>query len=440
MAKLTSKQSRILLRSAQQLLSMKSLIVPTSIKDIPIEHYLTRELRLKEGRSVFFTDTGHEHFRTVIDILDQADFFDGMAEYSDIGEAWRKALTEWISAGLMPDSADEVLRSIDEHIAQKIDNRTFIVPIRGLELEGLESFAIGEMTIFRMSVDVLVSTGVKHDHADIPRLLEANKNILWLKGTMRGTEKVALRKFTDQATLTAGMLAATAAATYERGASSFRIGIVLSPEEATGRAMWLSWSEQDPILITHYELPRGQFFPLNASLMDESDLARIIRRAFAILHSADRTSLENAIASSVYWFSDAHRDSVPVMQLVKYWSCVEAFFSLTDERITDAVSSGLASLLVFGGFHFVPVAEYSTLKKQIKALYKYRSKAVHRGSHQHVTERDLAQFSQWVAWLIISMVGLVEQGYTTLEQVKEQTDRLDSLELRKDKPEDRGPD
>jgi len=115
------------------------------------------------------------------------------------------------------------------------------------------------------------------------------------------------------------------------------------------------------------------------------------------------------------------------MQLIKYWSCVEAFFSFNDEGITHAVSSGLASLLTFGGFRFVPVEEYSTLKKNISTFYKHRSRAVHQGSHQHVTERDLAQFSQWVAWMIISIVALVEQGYSTLEQVKEQTDRLDLL-------------
>ena len=224
MAKLTPKEERKLLRSAQHLFSMKSLTVPTSIKDIPIEHYLTRELRIKEGRSVYLTDSGHEHFRTIVDILDQADFFDGMAAYSDIWGAWHKAVRKWLAEGLMPDSADEVLQSIDEHIAQKVDNHTFIVPIHGLELDGLDSFAIGALTIFRMSVDELVSAGVKHDHADVPRLLELNKNTLWLRGTMRGTEKVALRKLSDQATLTAGMLAITAAAMYERGASSFRIG------------------------------------------------------------------------------------------------------------------------------------------------------------------------------------------------------------------------
>jgi hypothetical protein len=35
--------------------------------------------------------------------------------------------------------------------------------------------------------------------------------------------------------------------------------------------------------------------------------------------------------------------------------------------------------------------------------------------------------------MIISMVGLVEQGFTTLKEVKAQTDRLDGLEERKEK-------
>lgn len=435
MAKLIPKQERKLLKSAQQLFSTKSLIMPTSIKDIPIEHYLTRELRIKEGRSVYLTDSGHEHFRAVIDILDQADFFEGMAAYPDIGEAWREVVAKWINEGQMPYKVDEVLQSIEVRIAQKVDNHTFIVPIRGLELDGLESFTIGALTISRMSVDELLSAGVKHDHADVARLLESNKNTLWLKGTTRGTEKVALRKFSNLATLTAGMLAITAAAMYERGASSFRIGIVLSAEEVISRSIWFSWSEQVRSLTTHYELLRGQYFPLNASLMDDSDMSRIIRRGFAVLQTETRTQLEDAIVKSVYWFSDAHRDSVPVMQLIKYWSCVEAFFSFNEELITHAVSAGLASLLTFGGFQFVPVADYSILKKKISTLYKLRSRAVHQGSHQHVTERDLDQFSKWVAWMIINMIALVEQGYTTLKQVKEQTDRLDGVWSRKHKSE-----
>lgn len=205
----------------------------------------------------------------------------------------------------------------------------------------------------------------------------------------------------------------------------------MTPEGAIGRAVWFSWHERDRGLTTHFASPRGQPFPVNTALGNGSDMARMVYRTFAILQASDRTQLEEAIARAVYWYSDAHRDPVLVMKLVKYWSCVEAFFSFEEEAITHGVSAGLASILVFGGFHFVPPSEYSALKKQIVDLYNLRSRAVHRGSHQHTTERDVAQFSQWVAWMIISMVGLVEQGYTTLKEVKAQTDRLDGVEERK---------
>lgn len=212
---------------------------------------------------------------------------------------------------------------------------------------------------------------------------------------------------------------------YEWGASAFRIGIVMTPESALGRSIWFSWHEKDRDLTTHFASPRGQPFPVNTTLGVESDMVRMIYRAFVILQTSDRTQLEDAIARAVYWYSDSHRDPVLVMKLVKYWSCVEAFFSFQEEEITHAVSAGLTSLLVFGGFHFVPVTEYSALKKQIVKLYSLRSRAVHGGYHQHTTELEVAQFSQWVAWMILSMVGLVEQGYTTLKEVKMQTDRLD---------------
>jgi hypothetical protein len=79
----------------------------------------------------------------------------------------------------------------------------------------------------------------------------------------------------------------------------------------------------------------------------------------------------------------------------------------------------------------VPPYEYNSLKKKVIDLYSLRSRAVHRGYHKHTTERDVAQFSQWIAWMIINMVALVEQGYTTLKEVKIQVKRLDSLELDK---------
>jgi hypothetical protein len=114
------------------------------------------------------------------------------------------------------------------------------------------------------------------------------------------------------------------------------------------------------------------------------------------------------------------------MRLIKYWSCVETFFSADTRDITKAVSTGLASVLVFDGYSFVPVAEYSSLKKKIAKLYNLRSRAVHGAAYEHVSERDASDLSQWVAWMLINMVTFVEHGYTKLAEIKEITDQLDS--------------
>lgn len=430
MATLTLKDERKILFSAIRLYGKKSLLVPKSISDIPTKRYFERELRLRDNRSIYLTDSGYEHFLTVVNILDRTDFFDGAANYSDIWNAWHRVLEEWLSNRVEPESANEVVQTIADHINQHIDDHTFVVPLFGVELEGANSFSLGAMTILRMSVDTLDSEGVDHAHTDIPRLLELNKNYLWLKGMTHGTPKVAQQRFSELATQMVGMLSIAAASMYEGGASGFRIGIIMSSEESVGRSAWVSWREGDRSITTHYASPKGQPFPINKDLQVESDLVRMINRSFAILQSSNRTQLEEAIAKAVYWYSDAQRDPVVVMKLVKYWSCVEAFFSFENEEITHAVSAGLTSILVYGGFRFLPPSEYSSLKRKIVDLYGLRSQAVHRGSHQHTTEHDVAQFSQWVAWMIISMVVLVEQGYTNLKQVKEQTDRLDGLEKR----------
>jgi hypothetical protein len=431
MATLTGKEKRKLMYAAKRLFSVKSLLIPKAFGDIPTKEYFARELHLTGNRTIYLTDSGYGHFHTVVDVMDRADFFGGMAGFADIWAAWRKVVENLLSNGLEPEHADEVTESITGLIERQIDDRTFVVPMFGVELDGVESFALGTMSILRMSIDVLDSAGVEHDHADVPRLIELNKNNFWLKGTTPGTPSLAQQRFSEQATLIVGMLAIAAASMHEWGASGFRIGIAMTPEDALGRSIWFSWQEKELSLTTHYASPKGQSFAVNKALGDGSDMVRMIHRAFGILQTNTRTELEEAIARAVYWYSDAHRDPVFVMKLVKYWSCVEAFFSFENEEITHSVSIGLTSILVFGGFRFVPPYEYNSLKKKVIDLYSLRSRAVHRGYHKHTTERDVAQFSQWIAWMIINMVALVEQGYTTLKEVKIQVKRLDSLELDK---------
>lgn len=94
-------------------------------------------------------------------------------------------------------------------------------------------------------------------------------------------------------------------------------------------------------------------------------------------------------------------------------------------HLTQSVSTGLACVLVYGGYNFVPEAEYVSFKKRVATLYDLRSRAVHGAAYHHVSERNVADLSQWVAWMLINMVSFVERGYTKIGQIKAIADRLD---------------
>jgi hypothetical protein len=145
-----------------------------------------------------------------------------------------------------------------------------------------------------------------------------------------------------------------------------------------------------------------------------------------LLESTQPNELQAAIAKSVFWFADAHRDSLPVMRFVKYWSCVECFFSLSKVDITQNVSIGMASVLTFGGLNFFKDADYDSNKRRIKKLYDQRSSAVHNGLHNHVSDRDVCDLSQWTAWLILCMMQFSASGYKSLQSILDQSRRLDT--------------
>lgn len=113
------------------------------------------------------------------------------------------------------------------------------------------------------------------------------------------------------------------------------------------------------------------------------------------------------------------------MQFVKYWSCIEVFFSEQNEEITKSVSAGIAAVLVFGGLGVVPEADYTKTKTRVTQLYKKRSKAVHGASREHVTTRDIVDLSRYAAWLLVNMLSMSERGYRDRKPIKAISMRLD---------------
>ena len=99
------------------------------------------------------------------------------------------------------------------------------------------------------------------------------------------------------------------------------------------------------------------------------------------------------------------------MRFVKLWTCAECFFAIENEEVTELNARGIATVLAFAGFQIIDLPEYRKIKRKLKSLYDLRSRAIHRAEFGMVNDSDLAEFSRWIAWVIISMTAISLRGY-----------------------------
>jgi hypothetical protein len=166
--------------------------------------------------------------------------------------------------------------------------------------------------------------------------------------------------------------------------------------------------------------------PLNAELVAYLRNQCFLNQLTELPVLNQKTELQESIERALYWFADAHGDRNTTMRFIKLWSCAECFFAITDKDVTEANARGMATILTFAGYGVWKVEDYPRLKRRLKELYDLRSRAVHRAEFNGVKLQDLRDLSQWVAWVIISMMALSQRGYRTLEAIKEQVVRLDT--------------
>ena len=427
MAALTKKQKRTIEFALKHFFSLRALSAPKSTEDLKVPNWLSRQLMLPDGRVLPMTEEGLRHLRTIVSEVSDANVFNGLAGYSDVDGACRNIFAEALSLGRYPDGADELLDLIRTRLGSEMTTRVFAVLISGIEFVGIDALELGTMRLVLASKSHLDAANVKYDPAFLAKAIGSTKANFWLMGSARGTQGVAEARFRGQASLVAGMLAISAASMHENGATGFRIGAVMSPVQARGKAIWLSWIAPNRNLTIHIGGDGLQNFKINAALAEQFKDSGVFANAFALFQKEHKSPLEEAIVNAVYWYSDAHREAEPVMKLVKYWSCVESFFSSGKEKVTQSVSAGLATVLVFGGFEFLPRSAYIETKKRITKLYGLRSKALHRANYRHVSSEDASRLSQWVAWMLINMVQFAGSGYTNLGQVTKNSERLDAL-------------
>jgi len=303
------------------------------------------------------------------------------------------------SKKLQPSDGRELLSLLQKQLEPRIRDHTFLIALQGVKMVGVSDAKLGSMLVVDSAERHIERAKLPQPEKEIGWVWKALKGHACLVGTFRGTFDAARRKFSQQAHLTAGLLAVAAGYTYDRGATTF-----------------CSWGSG---------FGSHQQFEIDDARRQELTGAGVWNYAFHILGKTKMSDVEEAINRAVYWYGDAHRDPVAVMQFVKYWSCIECFFSLGDAEVTESLALGVSTVLTFGHFPLYERGNYAATRASVKSLYSKRSRAVHGASHEHVRAGDLVLLSQWAALVIVNMISFAHADLPTRRILFERLKRID---------------
>ena len=329
-----------------QFYAKRSLKPVTRLDDLRVPDSLARRLVLTGNRQLMMSEDARQWLREIVGLLEAAQIGGGFADYSDLYSATKKIIEAALSEGLRVENCRELLERLNETLAKEVDQRTFVVLLVGVELEGLDRLDIGEVSIEPAGVALLEAAGVHHAHANVSKHVAHSRAELWLLGREAGTPKVALAKFTENSQLAVGILTVFAAAMHHWGSVGFRIATIMAPEDTYQTSVFSSWAERDRSLVSHYRMPT-QRFAISPRIVEQLGDAW---DAFPVaVQKQDRSELEDALRRATYWFADAQRDTSVQMKLVKFCTAAESVFSTERDQVVKNVAIGIASTVCFSG-------------------------------------------------------------------------------------------
>ncbi len=172
-----------------------------------------------------------------------------------------------------------------------------------------------------------------------------------------------------------------------------------------------------------------QKLPVNNKLLINLKEIYFFNDLLFILTKENKTELENAILTSIYWIGEAQDDYVYESAFIKYWTALETLITLRNEGITENLAKSIPTLLAFGGYKVIEIGEIEEARKSVVKLYDKRSDIIHRGIYGDVSPVELTEVCKYAVWCVQACLGL-RLRYETLEQIRNETNRLYDLSTR----------
>lgn len=375
-----------------------------------------RLVQYSGGGSLLITDAGRQAIHQIANAL-WHERYRTTADVGDVSTALTRIVKRTLATSGAPLSGDELASRVDELIPRGVHRYRLAAPLHGIELDAAAVIPLGNRFLLAAADQEALSAATAVISPDGLPLGGSP----YLLGTVTGTSARAVRLFREEADRVTGVLAVFAAAHYRSGASRFRLSVEVGRGPSENAAVFHFWPEGGEDTGWRRESPRSSELRLRGALLERLQANPYTSYAFDHLGSGDGTGLQHALARALHWYSDAQRDAVPVMQVVKYWSCAEAVFCRPNEtRKKERAAQRIASILVAYGA--IPAERMSDAKDELCESYKVRSDAVHEGVRTATLDQS-AFLSHQIARALIGVLALMrDHGFGTLRKLHDEMD------------------
>jgi len=416
------KQRRSIKRDLGLLCSLKGFFTPKTIDDLEELGLFPPRIKVNK-KEFFFSKQGKEALRRISDFISQSKKYSDFLNYNDIFKEVILEIERWINDDIVPNDL-EFIEPLDKIFSKKVDDYTFVCKVDGLSLDGVNNIIIGNKEIKKYDQQIIADLTDDLTTA----IAEEYTNSIIISGSERGSRSVAQEKFYHNAELSLSVLRLYSCALYSSAIYQANILLINDCGNSYGRASSFGWRNDDKSLSFTRYLKSKQDFEIGRDLIESFKSDYFFTELISVIGKKNKNELENAVSKSLFWIGEAQKERSHASVWVKLWSCVECFFVFGEEKVTERNSQGLASILVFGGYDHDQFSDYNDLKTKIKKFYGLRSKIVHHAEYTQIDEVLLEELSFMVAWLIITMVSLLDRGYTMLSDIQEQAERLDKIQ------------
>ena len=447
MKPLQDKTFKQLNYSWKLLVNPKNYSVPRTIEEYKKFDFFSSPKIKINSYEWFFIEKSINELKTFVSHIYSTEDIKNTVTYNTVYQSTIKEIEIEIIAKLQHKPLrdfKEVIEAIFIRISQKREKMDFFFPLEGLDLKDIKEVDFGDVKIIQFDEDFKKYICSHIEKVDSKECLNEytirfiDENLLKkvvIQCSTFGDSKKAEEKARFRAREVINYIRYLICILAHSRIYETLIKINISSQAYIQSDQFITINTRNGLISLSSGVGRRNLekFPVNEDRLRELKENAFLDDIIEIFNSNERTELDDCIATAIYWTGEAQNEFDWDVAFLKYWTALESIFSSKKEEITKSLARGVSVLLAFGGYRFIEVNDIKKVYKTISNLYKLRSKIIHRGLRERISELELIKICQYTSWVILSLLHLRTQGYTKLEEIDVQTKRLYDILNREEK-------